>query len=150
MESTGIRRVRWAFPPATSAPTLARRRLNGQLDEWGIGAEEAEPVLLVAHELVANAVDHARTRFELAVSFDGTAVVVDVHDESPLQPRLRPLNLAAARGRGLQMVAALARTWCCIRRTGGKTVRAVIVPFLSAGALLDRGARSGAVGVGTP
>jgi len=54
--------------------------------------------LLIAHELVANAVDHARTRFELAVSFDGTAVVVDVHDESPLQPRLQPLNLAAARG----------------------------------------------------
>jgi hypothetical protein len=38
------------------------------------------------------------------------------------------LNLRAARGRGLQMVAALARSWNCLRHGGGKTIRAVIVP----------------------
>jgi hypothetical protein len=60
------------------------------------------------------------------VSFDGTAIVVEVHDESMLEPRLEPLN-PAARGRGLQMVEALAKRWRCMRHAGGKTVQAVIV-----------------------
>ena len=82
---------------------------------------------LVANELVANAVDHACTTLELAVSFDGTAIVVEVHDESMLEPRLQPINPTDARGRGLQMVDALAKSWRCIRHAGGKTVQAVIV-----------------------
>lgn len=53
---------------------------------------------------------NARTALELVVSFDGTAVVVEVHDQSVHEPRLHPFNLHAARGRGLQMVDALAKS----------------------------------------
>jgi anti-sigma regulatory factor (Ser/Thr protein kinase) len=85
-------------------------------------------VLLIAYELSTNAVEHADTPFELAVSFDGNEVVVEVHDQSPLQPRPQPLDLRAARGRGLQMVAAMAKSWNCVQHEGGKTIRAVIIP----------------------
>ena len=127
MNSTRTRRVRWAFPPLLAATTQARRRLTGQLRAWRIPAEDAEPVLLVAHELVTNAVEHARTPLELAASFDGAKVVVEVHDQSPLEPRLQPFNPSAARGRGLQMVAALATRWNWIQHACGKTIRAVIL-----------------------
>lgn len=127
MDLPGTRKVRWAFMPILAAPTRARRRLADQLGLWGVTGPESDSVLLVANELVANAVDHARTAFDLAVSFDGTAVVVEVHDGSMLEPRLQPVNPTAARGRGLQMVDALARSWRCIRHASGKTVQAVIV-----------------------
>jgi anti-sigma regulatory factor (Ser/Thr protein kinase) len=138
MESdpAGIQTVRWAFPPILTAPADARRRLSAQLRAWGIGGSAAEPVLLVADELVANAVEHARTELALEVGFDGTAVVVEVHDESTLPPRLQPHDASAVRGRGLQLVAALAKSWNCVRHTGGKTIRAVVVPALWALTLL--------------
>jgi anti-sigma regulatory factor (Ser/Thr protein kinase) len=122
-----LRKVGWAFTPIFAAPSRARRLIADQLDRWGVTGPESEPVLLVANELVANAVDHARTDFDLAMSFDGTAIVVEVHDQSMLEPRLQSLNPTAARGRGLQMVDALTNSWRCIRDAGGKTVQAVIV-----------------------
>ena len=127
MNSTTARTVRWPFRPILAATTEARRRVIGQLRAWGISTEDAEPVVLVAHELVTNAVEHARTPLELAVSFDGSDVVVEVHDQSPLQPHLQPFNPAAARGRGLQLVAVLASRWNCVRYACGKTIRAVIL-----------------------
>jgi len=141
MHSPGIHKVGWAFPPILATPTRARRRLADQLHLWGITALDSESVLLVANELVSNAVDHARTDLELAVSFNGTAIVVEVHDQSMLEPCLQPLNPMAARGRGLQMVNALAKSWRCIRHAGGKTVQAVIVlGFLIHCAMISLGA----------
>lgn len=126
----GIRQVRWAFTPIPSTPTLARRLLAHQLRAWSISEPASDPILLVAHELVANAVDHACTTLELAVSFDGVEIAVEVHDQSLLEPRLQPINPTAARGRGLQMVDALTKTWHWVRHAGGKTIRAVIIPEL--------------------
>ena len=78
----------------------------------------AEPVLLVAYELMANAVEHARTPFDVTVCFDGMLVVAEVRDESTRQPRLQPVNLGAARG--LHMVAVMAQSWSCDRHAHGK------------------------------
>ena len=127
MDSTRTRRVRWVYPPILAATTEARRRLIGQLRAWGIPDQGVEPVVLVAHELVTNAVEHARTPLQLAASFDGAEVVIEVHDQSPLEPRLQPFNPTAARGRGLQMVAALATRWNWVRQACGKTIPAVIL-----------------------
>jgi anti-sigma regulatory factor (Ser/Thr protein kinase) len=128
MNPAGSETVCWPYLPSPTAATQARRQLAAQLSTWGIGASDAEPVLLVAYELATNAVEHAGTPFDLAVSFDGTEVVVEVHDQSPLPPRPQPLDLQAARGRGLQMVEAMAKSWNCIQHEGGKTIRAVVIP----------------------
>lgn len=126
MDPTGTETVRWAYPPLPASATHARHRLAAQLVTWEIGESETEPVLLIAYELMANAIEHARTPFELAVCFNGIAVVVDVRDESTLQPCLQPFDVHAARGRGLQMVAAMAKSWSCVQHADSKTVRAVI------------------------
>ena len=119
--------VRWRSSPTPAAPTRARHHLARHLEKWGISAADTELLLLVAYELCTNAVEHARTPLELTVSFDGQMVVIEVRDESDLPPRLQPFNVKAARGRGLQMVAALARSWTCVQQTHGKTIRAVLV-----------------------
>lgn len=128
MDPTETDAVHWAYPASPDAAVAARRRLAAQLRAWRIDEADAEPVLLVAYELLTNAVEHARTPFEVTVSFDGTSVVVAVSDASPKLPDLQPLNLRATRGRGMQMVAALAKSWTCVPHEGGKTVRAVITP----------------------
>ena len=128
MDPTETDTVRWVYPASADAAVAARRRLAAQLRTWRIDEADAEPVLLVAYELLTNAVEHARTPFEVTASFDGTSVVVAVSDESPLLPDLQPLNLRATRGRGLQMVAALAKSWTCVPHASGKTIRAVITP----------------------
>lgn len=128
--------MRWAFPPILTAPADARRRLRAQLRTWGIGESTAEPVQLIAGELIANAVEHARTPLALEVGFDGKTIVVEVHDESTVPPRLQPHDASAVRGRGLQLVAALAKSWHCVQHAGGKTIRAVIIPALWALPLL--------------
>ena len=127
MDSARHETVHWRSSPTPAAPTRARHQLARHLEKWAISAADTELVLLVAYELCTNAVEHARTPLELTVSFDGQMVVIEVRDESDLPPRLQPFNVKAARGRGLQMVAALARSWTCVQQTHGKTIRAVLV-----------------------
>jgi anti-sigma regulatory factor (Ser/Thr protein kinase) len=80
-----------------AAPIRARHQLARHL-KVGVSAADTEIVLLVAYELCTNAVEHAHTPLELTLSFDGQMVVIEVHDESNLQPRLQPFNVKAARG----------------------------------------------------
>lgn len=71
---------------------------------WGVDSDHTDDTLLVVNELLANAVEHARTPLILTVSCTGTALRVEVRDESVAEPRLQPVDLRAARGRGLQFV----------------------------------------------
>ena len=73
------------------------QRVTPRMGHW---RARCPRVLLVADELVANAVEHARTVLALQASFDGTAVIVEVRDESNLPPRLQPHDASAVRGRG--------------------------------------------------
>jgi hypothetical protein len=56
----------------------------------------------------------------------GTALLVEVRDESVAEPRLQPVDFQAARGRGLQFVETLARRWSWTADASGKTVWAEI------------------------
>jgi anti-sigma regulatory factor (Ser/Thr protein kinase) len=118
--------VRWAFAPEPAVPVTARQRLASVLPEWGVAADDMDDALLVINELVANAVEHARTPLTLTVSFTGTTLLVEVRDESDTEPQLQPIDLQAARGRGLQFVDALALRWSWVADATGKTVWAEI------------------------
>jgi phosphoserine phosphatase RsbU/P len=61
-----------------------------------------------------------------------------VRDESIAEPQLQPVDLQAARGRGLQFVDALARRWSWTADASGKTVWAEIPSVRAA----HRGRRS--------
>jgi anti-sigma regulatory factor (Ser/Thr protein kinase) len=120
--------VRWSFDPEPTVPGNARQRLAPVLAAWGLNSDHTDDALLVINELLANAVEHARTPLILRVSFTGTALRVEVRDESVAEPRLQPVDLQAARGRGLQFVEALARRWSWTADGSGKTVWAEITP----------------------
>ena len=83
-------------------------------------------ILVIVNELVSNAIDHARTTCEITVQNTRSLVRVLAADDSPLPPRKPLLDVKAARGRGLQMVDALASRWGWSRRHQGKTVWAAV------------------------
>ncbi len=108
-------------PVATVAGQI-RRRLRALLTGWGVSGDTVDDALLVVEELVANVLDHARTRFELIVRLSGSVLHLAVHDTSPGAPQIRPFDPQASRGRGLQLVETLADRWGCDADAVGKTV----------------------------
>ena len=120
--------MRWSFAPEPTVPGNARQRLTHVLAGWGVDSDHTDDALLVVNELLANAVEHARTPLILTVSCTGTALRVEVRDESVAEPRLQPVDLQAARGRGLQFVDALTRRWSWTADASGKTVWAEMAP----------------------
>lgn len=115
-------RLQLRLEPVPTAPAAVRRRLSDELPGWGVGPDALDAALMVSTELVTNAVEHARTALELTVEPDGTDIVISVRDSSPSDPCLQPHRVLARRGRGLQMVAALARQWAWTAHPDGKTV----------------------------
>jgi anti-sigma regulatory factor (Ser/Thr protein kinase) len=120
-----------ALQPGTGAPRLARKALRAWLARDDLRQIDTE-VLLVASELVTNAVLHARTALELSYAADEKNVEVGVrdHDARPLQPLAAPSKpaadsnwpLLALVGRGLAIVAAMADEWGVTETQDGKQV----------------------------
>jgi two-component sensor histidine kinase len=108
-------------PVATVAGQI-RRRLRTLLAGWGLSADTVDDALMVVEELVANVLDHARTRFQLIVRLTGSVLHLAVHDGSPGAPEIQPFDPHAGRGRGLQLVSTLAARWGCDTEPAGKTV----------------------------
>ena len=120
--ATASRRASWSFDPVATVVAPLRHHVRALLTGWGVPAEGVDDALLVVEELVANVIDHARTRFEIVVQVAGDALYVGVRDHSTREPRVQPRDPHAVRGRGLQLVTALAQRWGCDRHPDGKTV----------------------------
>ena len=108
--------------PVATACRQIRRSLRALLTAWGVAADAVDDALLVVEELVANVVDHARTRFQLVVRLTGRVLHVAVSDGAVALPLLQPFDPGAARGRGLQVVGTLALEWGFDPHDRGKTV----------------------------
>jgi serine phosphatase RsbU (regulator of sigma subunit)/anti-sigma regulatory factor (Ser/Thr protein kinase) len=105
------------FDPEPSAVAAARRFIRERLVSWGLPADDdrvADAVLL-ASELVTNAVVHAGTRVQLTCRLDGMTVEVSVLDRHPARviPDLPSTAADVDRpsGRGLLLPAALSSSW---------------------------------------
>lgn len=129
-DATRARRLRLAAQP--SAVPWARRLLSQTLGDWDL-AELSETALLLASELVTNAVKAAacpaagdgaggRRPIGFTMRFTGTCLLLEVWDASPAQPVLREPDLAAESGRGLCLVEALSSRWGQRPADGGKVV----------------------------
>jgi hypothetical protein len=79
---------------------------------------------IVATDLAANAVLHARSGFTLAVSRSADAVRIAVRDGGPLADRNDGMTFDVRRGHGLSVVSQLATGWAVERLPDGKVVRA--------------------------
>jgi anti-sigma regulatory factor (Ser/Thr protein kinase) len=110
--------------PASAA--FVRRSIADDLANQAIAPDCIEDIVLVASELVGNAVIHtsARAGDELDIWWDiePDSVVVRVVDYSTDLPRRRSTNETDTRGRGLSIVAALALDWGVRRTERGKQV----------------------------
>ena len=89
---------------------------------WGLDDDRRDSALYVMNELVDNAVEHGGGLLGVAVSRAGHSVKVSVLDGFPDPPSVRPHNPLAERGRGLQVVEALALRWGYLVHDFGKTV----------------------------
>ncbi|MEU4178212.1 ATP-binding protein [Streptomyces sp. NPDC026589] len=85
---------------------------------------------LLASELATNAVRYgarlAGTSIRVVVDARPGRTRVEVHDECPTLPYIRPLSSLAERGRGLLLVSLMAAAWGAADRDGGKCVWAAV------------------------
>ncbi|MDX6392264.1 MAG: hypothetical protein QOJ73_3327 [Streptosporangiaceae bacterium] len=98
-----------AFPASPAQAREARRSLARILD----GHPAADDAVLCLGELAANAAIHSRSRngghFTVRAQFAEGCVRVEVHDEGG--PWKQPVLAGHEHGRGLLIVASLARDW---------------------------------------
>jgi anti-sigma regulatory factor (Ser/Thr protein kinase) len=89
----------------------ARRFLRRALSDAGVDEEVVDVVLLLASEVITNAVIHARSSSEIRVMRLPAAVRVEVADTSKALPERRVFDFESASGRGLAIVDAVAARW---------------------------------------
>ncbi len=114
--------MRLRFERGAAAGT-ARRAVREALDRWKL-AHLADDALLVTTELMQNVVRHTGEGGVLVVSRSAGGLRIEVADGSASQPTVRAPDPTRIGGRGLSIVAAVARAWGTLARTGqsGKVV----------------------------
>ena len=105
----------------------ARQFVRERLTSWE-ATDHLEQAVLVASELVTNAVLHARTAIQLKVSVDGPRVRIEVFDENTRVPVQAACPPDATSGRGLALVSSVAGAWGIDHRGDGKVVWAELGP----------------------
>jgi anti-sigma regulatory factor (Ser/Thr protein kinase) len=100
------------LPAQATSPRRARRFVGGVLRDHGVQAGEVvEAAVLLTSELVTNAVLYAAGTINVEVDIDLRGVRVEVGDSSGEAPRPRDPGPDETSGRGLHLVAEMARAW---------------------------------------
>jgi anti-sigma regulatory factor (Ser/Thr protein kinase) len=121
------RQVEWVGEPSVEAVEGVRGQLRGVLRMWGLGEDVVEDAVLVAAELLANVVVHARTPFGLAVHLRGPLLRVSVSDRRVGVPEAGSANPTAGRISGLRLINAVVFRWGWQEHETGKTVWAELI-----------------------
>jgi anti-sigma regulatory factor (Ser/Thr protein kinase) len=103
--------------PASAA--IVRRYVRESLDTMSVHSEEA---VLLANELVTNAILYAGGEFVVELSIIAQTCRIGVIDQAPQYPEIKRVGPEATRGRGLALVEALSTSWGVEERVDGKTV----------------------------
>jgi anti-sigma regulatory factor (Ser/Thr protein kinase) len=117
----------YRFSPSLATVPLARHLLGDWLEHLSLDDAERADLLLVASELVSNAVRHgsgAPGALAMRAWADADALVVEVEDDGAgmeLDHRPEDPDLDAEQGRGLYVVRALTDD-LTVRRIGERTV----------------------------
>ena len=112
--------------PTSTAPAAARVFVRELLGYWQPALPDSavlDRAVLLANELVTNAVVHARTDLRLRLELRGDWLHIAVRDGSPRLLRMVTTNAEAEGGRGLRLVEQVARAWGVHQHPdGGKVV----------------------------
>ncbi|MEY2568995.1 MAG: hypothetical protein QOE35_3524 [Actinomycetota bacterium] len=105
--------VSWegTFAPEATAVRRSRIGVSGALQEAGVSPQVITDALLVLAELVGNAVRHAGTDLTVAVTVQEGVLRIEVFDYDTRTPALVGLDDESTSGRGLHIVAGIARDW---------------------------------------
>ncbi|WP_329141811.1 MULTISPECIES: sodium/proline symporter PutP [unclassified Streptomyces] len=112
--------VSWNLPSEPAAVANARALAGRQLAEWGMDDLTFTTELIVS-ELVTNAIRHATGPVSLRLIRD-RGLICEISDASSTSPRLRHARTTDEGGRGLLIVAQLARRWGTRYTTAGKII----------------------------
>jgi hypothetical protein len=108
-----------------------RRAVRTVLTEWGV-SEGTDDALLVATELVQNVTQHTAGPGELRLALPQGVILIEVSDTDVQPPVQRAYDPHRLGGRGLVIVAAVARRWgyrpTSDAKRPGKVVWAEIAP----------------------
>jgi hypothetical protein len=120
-------RLQARLAPEPTSVRAAHDLVAQACDAWSL--PQVRDAWLVMSELVANAVEHARTEFVITVSTRGdSGLHLAVRDGATGLPYLRE-----TKGRGLWRVHAAAAAWGAMPTRGGKVVWATVAPRRGAG-----------------
>jgi anti-sigma regulatory factor (Ser/Thr protein kinase) len=115
--------IKWRFEfPAMTRSVPVSRHLMADLLSDSLSEQELDVVLLVASELVTNAILHTADSFELTVRLLSGFVEIEVADSDRHTPTLRAPTPEMGSGRGLGIVEALAEAWGVKTHELGKAV----------------------------
>lgn len=117
-----LAQVRVTLTPEGGSCARARQVVRDAAASWGLSEDLTDDAQLVVTELVSNGIDHGEGLITLTVSRKAGGMLVEVHDESPKQPQVRPVDTSSARGRGMQLVQALSVRWGTTPDVRGKVV----------------------------
>jgi anti-sigma regulatory factor (Ser/Thr protein kinase) len=113
---------RWIVDPVAGCLPVLRGEIRSFGRRAGLAPTEVDDALLITNELVGNAIDHARTQCRVTLRLTASTIRIFVSDHSTAVPVLRAQDRHARRGRGIRIVAGLARRWGWTGHHGGKTV----------------------------
>lgn len=106
----GPRTVCETFDGDPDSVPSARRFVQRQVRDWRLKGLSDEASLVIT-ELAANAVDHARSAFEVRLALTPEALRLEVCDSGTGTPEPQPPRRDSERGRGLLLVSAISASW---------------------------------------
>jgi anti-sigma regulatory factor (Ser/Thr protein kinase) len=112
--------VSWDLPADPAVVAESRARAARQLAAWNLQELTSTTELLVS-ELVTNAIRHAQPPIQLRMILD-TTLHCEVSDATVTAPRQRRADRYDEDGRGLMLVARLAKRWGTRYTQTGKTI----------------------------
>jgi anti-sigma regulatory factor (Ser/Thr protein kinase) len=111
------------LPAEKTAPRRARAFVRALGGDWSLDRRVVEDAALVATELVANAVVHARSCSVLTAERTADRLGIAVRDHTRhRRPRLHPSDEVAGPARGLNIVGRLVQDWGVTEHWDSKVV----------------------------
>ena len=105
---------------------MVRALVTRVLGGWGLPEDLVRDAVLVANELVANAIEHGAGPVWFGLSRTRTGIRMETGDGGAELPRLRSTGPTDERHRGLVIVGALSTGWGTEHRADGKVVWATM------------------------